>query len=290
MTNSLPRWTEVALSRGLRLVGILLFAFLLIRVLKALTRKLVKPPTSQTRVALQREQQTRTLAAILYSAGAAVIFVLAVLTALPEFGVNVTPIAAATGLASVALGFGAQHLVRDLINGFFIIFEDQFVVGDMIRVGEAVGRVEYLTLRRTVLRDLQGALFTIPNGEIRQVANLSRDWSQLFVDVTVPNHQGVDRALAALEKVATELRADERWSAALLDGPRVLGVECLTLSGTTLRVQVRTAPNRQHDVARELRRRIVERFDQEQIALSGAQRVELVGGESRSPSVMKQAK
>jgi len=113
-----------------------------------------------------REQHTKTLAGLLYSAGTAVIIIGAILMALPEFGFNITPIAAVAGLASLAFGFGAQHLVRDLINGFFVIVEDQFVVGETVRIGGVVGRVEHLTLRRTVVRDIQGALVSIPNGEI----------------------------------------------------------------------------------------------------------------------------
>ncbi len=284
MTTHLFRWTQFAASNAVRVAGILVVAFLLTRLLKALTQRLIKRAASETRVAQMREQQTRTQAAVLYSAGTALILIVAFLMVLPEFGFNITPIAALAGLASVALGFGAQHVVRDVINGFFIVFEDQYVVGDTVRTGDVVGRVEHLTLRRTLLRDDKGALVTIANGEIRQVANLSRDWSQLFVDVQISAEEAVDAALAALEKVASELRSDPAWSAALVDGPRVLGVEALALAGTTLRVQVRTAPNRQYDVARELRRRIGARFEQEQIGLSGVQRVELVGSERYSES------
>ncbi len=286
MTNLFPRWTDFALARGLRLAGIVVIAVVLIWLLKTVTRRLVKSADSESpgRVARMREQHTRTMAGLLYSAGVALVVAVAILTALPEFGFNVTPLAAAAGLASLAVGFGAQHLVRDLINGFFTVFEDQYVVGDMVRIGDTVGRVEHLTLRRTVLRDIQGALVTIPNGEIRQVANLSRDWAQLWVDVSVAAEESVDAALATLEKVTAELRADMAWSAALVDGPRVLGVESLAAGGATLRVQARTAPNRRDDVARELRRRIKARFEQQKIHLSGVQRVELVGGDRDAES------
>ncbi len=285
MAISSFKWPTFPVAAGMRLAGILLIAFLLNRLLRMMTNWLIKPATSATRVAQLREEQTRTLAGILYSAGTALIVLVAVLTALPEFGFSITPIAALGGLASLAVGFGAQNLIRDLINGFFIVFEDQFVMGDMIRVGDVVGRVEHLTLRRTVLRDPQGGLMTIANGEIRQVSNLSRDWSQVFVDVQVADEAFVDTALRTLEKVCGEFRADASWSAALVDGPRVLGVESLGLSGATLRLQVRAAPNRQHDVARELRRRILSRFAQEQISLSGVQRVVLVASERSSEAV-----
>jgi small-conductance mechanosensitive channel len=280
MMPSLSSWTEAALTHGLRLLGILLLALLLNRLLKAFTNRLVQLASSESRVALMREQQTRTLAGLLYSAGTALIVTVAVLTALAEFGFNVAPIAAAAGLASLAFGFGAQHLVRDIINGFFIVFEDQFVIGDTIKIGEQSGRVEHMTLRRTVLRDAQGALVTIPNGEIRQMANLSRDWSQLFVDVTLSNEEDVSRALNVLENVSADMRSDDTWRAALVDGPRVLGVESLALDGVTLRLQVRTAPTRHHEVARELRRRIRARFENEQIGVTSVQPAGLAGRKS----------
>lgn len=270
------KWTGFPVAGGMRLAGILVIALLLNRLLRGVTKWLVRPATSGARVAQLREEQTRTMAGILYSAGTGLILLAAVLTALPEFGFSITPIAALGGLASLAVGFGAQHLVRDLISGFFIVFEDQFVMGDTIRIGDTIGRVEHLTLRRTVVRDAQGAVVTIANGEIRQVSNLSRDWSQLFVDVQVADEVLVDAALRVLEKACSEFRGDAAWSAALVDGPRVLGVESLGPAGVTLRLQVRAAPNRQYEVARELRRRIISRLGQEQISLSGAQKVELV--------------
>ncbi len=278
------KWSGFTAANGLRLIGIVAIAFVLNRVLKVVTSRLVRPATAATRVAQMREQQTRTHAGVLYSAGTALILLVAFFMALPEFGFSITPIAALAGLASLALGFGGQHLVRDLINGFFIVFEDQYVVGDMVRIGDTLGRVEHLTLRRTVLRDLQGGIVTISNGEIRQAANLSRDWSQMFVDVIIATDESADAALAALDKVCTELRADTAWAPALVDGPRVLGVESLSVSGATLRLQLRTAPNRQDDVARELRRRIKSRLGQEHIRLSSVQRVELVGGPEAIPA------
>ena len=281
MTDQVSRWTEFALAHGTRLFGILLIALALNRVLRILTRRLIAAAGSESRVRAARmhEQQTRTLAGLVYSSGTAVIVIVAVLMALPEFGFNVTPVAAAAGLASLSIGFGAQHVVRDFINGFFAVLEDQYVVGDIVRIGDVVGRVEHLTLRRTVLRDPQGAVVTIPNGEITKVANLSRDWGQLFLDAIVAADQPLDEALNALEAVASEFRADPAWSPMLLDGPRVLGVESLAPNGTTVRLQVRTAPTRQDDVARELRRRIQIELTGRGIQLGGLQRMQLVGTE-----------
>jgi len=281
MTDHVFKWTEFALGHGVRLAAILLIALLLVRVLRIVTRRLIAAAGTQSaaRVARMREQQTQTLAGILYSGGTAIIGIVAVLTALPEFGFNITPVAAAAGLASLAIGFGAQHVVRDFINGFFTVLEDQYVVGDLVRIGDVVGRVEHLTLRRTVLRDPQGAVVTIPNGEITKVANLSRDWGQLFLDATIAIDQPLDEALNALEDVATEFRADPSWSPMLLDGPRVLGVESLAPNGTIVRLQVRTAPTRQDDVARELRRRIQVELAGRGIQLGGLQRMQLIASE-----------
>ena len=276
------KWTDFAAARGIRILAIFLIALVLNRILRSLTRRLVPAAGSEGlgRLAKMREQHVKTLAGLLYSAGAAVIVVGAVLTALPEFGFNVTPIAAAAGLASLAFGFGAQHLVRDVINGFFIFIEDQFVVGEIVQIGTTAGRVEHLTLRRTVVRDFQGALVTIPNGEITRVSNLSRDWGQVFVDISVSQETSADTALAALERVCAELRGDAAWSPVLVDGPRALGVDSFGPAGATLRLQLRTVPGRQDDAARELRRRIQNRFEQEHIRWGGVQRVEIVSDET----------
>jgi small-conductance mechanosensitive channel len=233
-----------------------------------MTNLLIKPAALQTRMAQAREQQTRELAGTLYNAGSKIVWVVAVLTALPEFGISVLPAVALGGLALLAFGFGAQNLVRDLIAGFHIVFEDQYVVGDTIQALHITGRVEQLTLRRTVVRDNRGALVTLANGDIRAVGNLSRDWSQAFVDVSVTTEEPLDRALQALEAAAAGLRGDPAWSQALVDGPRVLGIQAYGRSDSTLRVQVRTAPTRQDEVSRELRRRIQMEFQRQNVSLS----------------------
>lgn len=293
MTLPAFKWMDFTLSNGLRLLVIVLLAFLLNRLLRAFTQRLIRRAAEgdKSRHKQLHELHTRTMAGILYSGGNAIILVLAALPALPELGFSVTPLAAAAGLASLALGFGAQNLVRDFINGFFIISEEQFMVGDTIRSGSITGRVEHLTLRRTVVRDQQGALVTISNSDLGPVANLSRDWSQIFVDVTVPAADSIDAALAALDKVAGAFRTDAAWSAALQDGPRVLGVDSITPTAAVLRLQIRTAPGRQDDVARELRRRIVSHFEQENIGLGEVRRVhlvELASGAGRSAPAEKQ--
>jgi small-conductance mechanosensitive channel len=268
---------EIAGKTGLRLAVILVFAVLLTRMLKAVTARLVHLAKSSSRAGQMREQQTRTLAGLLYSIGAAIIGLIAVLMAFEVLGFDIAPAMATAGVASIAIAFGAQSLLKDFINGFFIVFEDQYVVGDLIQVNGETGRVEHLTLRRTVIRNPVGAMVTVPNSLVGQVANLSRDWSQAFVDVTVPAAEVVGRALATLERIAGDFRNDADWSAALIDGPRVLGIEALSLDGTVIRLQARTILNRKEDVARELRRRIKLGFEQAKIPLSHTHQVMLQG-------------
>jgi moderate conductance mechanosensitive channel len=272
-------------TRGLRILVIFIIALILVRILKALTKRMVQVAKSPTRVAQMREQQTRTMAGVVHSVFVTIILAVAILMALPELGFNITPVAAAAAVASLAFGFGAQNLVKDFINGFFIVLEDQYVVGDTIQVNGETGRVEYLTLRRTVLRNPAGAIVTIPNSLIGQVSNLSRDWSQAFIDVTVPSNELVGRALATLEKISGDFRNDPDWSPALVDGPRVLGVESLALDGTVLRLQVRTVLNRKDEVARELRRRIKLAFEEARIPMHHTHQVELQGSNEATPAI-----
>ena len=268
MTESFSQWTESAGRIGLRLVVIAIIAVLLIRVLRVVTLRLVQAAKTPTRAGQLREQQTRTMADLLHSIGGTTILVIAVLMAMRILGFDIAPALATAGVLSVALAFGAQSLLKDLINGIFIVFEDQYSLGDMLQVNGETGRVEHLTLRRTVLRNTAGAIVSIPNSLIGQVSNLSRDWSQTFVDITVPAEELVSTAISILDRVATEFRNDATWSPALVDGPRVLGVEALNLDGTVIRLQVRTVLNRKDDAARELRRRIKLAFEDSEIMLS----------------------
>jgi small-conductance mechanosensitive channel len=277
MPSSFNRWLDLNLSNALHLLGILVIALVLNRLLRALTNLIIKQATGQGRPAQLREQQTRTLAGVLYSTGSKVVWVVALLTALHEFNIDITPAVTLAGLVSLAVGFGAQTLVRDVITGFYIVLEDQYVVGDTIQFADYIGRVENLTLRRTVLRDARGALVTIANGEIRTVSNLSRDWSQTFVDVSLAPESPIEKTLQALETAAADLRGDPAWSQALVDGPRILGVQNFDRNSSTVRLQVRTAPTRQDEVARELRRRIQVEFQKQGIPVTSVQRIELAG-------------
>jgi small-conductance mechanosensitive channel len=287
MTSLSIHWPDFTLSTVLDLAAIFLIALLINRFLRVMTKLMIKTAATQSRSAQVREQQTRTLATVLYSSGSKVVWFVALLTALEQLQIPIAPALTLAGLASVAIGFGAQNLVRDLISGFYIVLEDQYAIGDTIQVGDTTGRVENLTLRRTVLRDARGALVTIANGEIRTVSNLSRDWSQAFVDISIAPEVSLEKTMHALEAAAAELRGDPSWSQALVDGPRILGVQAFDRTASTVRLQVRTAPTRQDEVSRELRRRIQIEFQRQGIPLSSVHRFELAGASSFPPETPK---
>jgi len=268
MSSPLTHFFDFTIPNALHLAGILVLALICLRLLRAATGNLVKRATTQTKGAQQREQQTRALADKVYGAGSQLIWVVAALTALPEFGISPLPAVVIAGGAILGFSIGARDTVRDAIAGLQIVMEDQFATGDTIQAGEILGRVEQLTLRRTVVRDGRGALVSLANGEMRIVSNLSRDWSQAFVDIGVVAGMPLEKTLQALESAAAELRSDAAWSQALVDGPRVLGVQGYDRTGTTLRLQVRTAPTRQDEVCRELRRRIQMEFQRQGIGVA----------------------
>ncbi len=276
MSSLLTHFPEFTLAHLVHLLVIFAVALIVNHLLRVASKLIIKPAATQTRAAQAREQQTRTLSAVVYSAASKVVWVVALLTAAQEIGINVFPVAALAGLATLAFGLGAQNFIRDIIAGFYIILEDQFIVGDTIQAVETQGRVEQLSLRRTVVRDSRGALVTLPNGEIRTLANLSRDWSQAFVDVAVSPNLPQEKTLQLLDAAAAELRNDPSWSQALVDGPRLLGLQSFDQTACTVRLQVRTAPSRHEDVARELRRRIQLEFQRQGVPLYNVHRVELV--------------
>ncbi len=270
MSSPFTSWPVFTIATGISILLTLVAAEVAILLLRRLTNQLVRPATSQTRGAQAREQQSRAMAEQIYRTASGLVWAAAVFSVLAELGVNVLPAVIVIGAAIIAIAIGARSFVADVVAGLAIVFEDQFAVGETIQVGDTTGKVEQLTLRRTVVRDARGALVTLGNSEIRSVANVSRDWSAAIVDITVGAEEPLERALQVLETAASTLRADPAWSQAIVDGPRVLGVQDYGRSGPTLRVQVRTTPLRQDEIARELRRRIQMEFQQHRIEITTA--------------------
>jgi small conductance mechanosensitive channel len=188
------------------------------------------------------------------------IFSVAIMLILGELGVDLAPLLASAGIAGIALGFGAQNLVKDFIAGLFMLLEDQYGVGDVVDVGEASGTVEAVGLRTTTIRDSRGVLWYIRNGEIVRVGNRSQGWALVVVDVPV-GFAGVEEATGVLRSAATAMTEDPQFAGDLLDAPEVLGVEQITLDGAVVRTTARTPSDAQWRIARELRRRLTEAIE-----------------------------
>jgi small conductance mechanosensitive channel len=265
-------WKEIALGRSLRLLVVLVFIFTGYRIAKFFVHRYIsRQPATGTRSELRHQQQVRTLADLSLSALTALVIAFTAILTLDIVGINITPFAAAAGLMSLAIGFGGQYLVRDLINGAVIIFEDQYVVGDNVKLGDLTGRVEHVTLRRTVLRADTGALISIPNGGVANVINMSRDWAHLAIDVIVPREAATDRANHAMQEVAKSIKDDPALKGALIAGLQLLGVEIIDDKNATLRVEGKATPERRDDVIREIRTRVREKFASENITLGSVQ-------------------
>jgi small conductance mechanosensitive channel len=219
----------------------------------------------------EAEQRGKTISQLLRSVGRVFFLALGVLLSLNTF-VDIGPILAGAGILGLAISFGAQSLVKDIISGFFFLMEAQFSVGDVIEVAGKSGVVEGMTLRVVRLRDLHGTLHIIPNGQITTVSNMTEKWSRAVVDVGIGYASDVDRALAVFKDEAERLLRDPAWRADLDGEPEVVGVNDLGDSQVTIRTLLRTQPGKQWGVAREFRRRIKNRLDREGIEIPFPQR------------------
>jgi small-conductance mechanosensitive channel len=217
-------------------------------------------------------QRAETIGTLLGSAATFSVWSLAALMVLGELGVNLGPLVAGAGIVGIALGFGAQNLVRDFFSGIFMLIEDQYGVGDIIDAGPATGTVEGISLRTTRLRDVEGNVWHIPNGEIKRVANKSQEWSRALLDIQVSYQTTTDHAMSVISRVAKATQSDPEWSTCILSDPEVWGVEDLAADGVTIRLVVKTQPLAQWKVARELRARIKQAFDAEGIEIPFPQR------------------
>jgi small conductance mechanosensitive channel len=213
----------------------------------------------------RRRQRAEAIGSVLRSSVTVAVFSVASMLMLSELGVNLAPLLAGAGIVGVALGFGAQSLVRDLLAGLFMLMEDQFGIGDVVDLGEASGVVEAVGLRITTLRDMNGALWYVPNGEIRRVANRSQGWAVVVVDIPI-GYEPVAEATAALRIGAERLAADPDLAADLLEPPEVLGVDQVTVEGAVVRTIVKSTTDSQWKVGRELRRRQTEALEEAGLA------------------------
>jgi moderate conductance mechanosensitive channel len=279
------------LSKPIRILVVLLSAWILVRITRVLTRRLVKHlsggveklasmkaasmrgvsfvdtgPMPQAR----RTQRAETIGAVVRSVVSITIWSIAVLTVLEILGINLGPLIAGAGIVGVALGFGAQSLVKDFLSGMFMLMEDQYGVGDVIDVGVATGTVEGVSLRTTRLRDVDGVVWHVPNGTIARVGNKSQQWSRAVVDVPVTFQADIAAATEVIRVESDHVWHDPAFASVILAEPTVLGTESLEPGRVVIRIVVRTRPQEQWRVERELRTRIKAALDQAGIALPSA--------------------
>jgi small conductance mechanosensitive channel len=284
-SESLADWTSFLLDKPLKILLIVVLAAIANRLARRAIRRLATSIASAARpekraaellisvhAAERAVQRADTLGTVLRSVASVFIFTVATFLVLGELGINLAPLIAGAGIAGIALGFGAQSLVKDVLTGFFMLLEDQFGVGDIVDVGEAVGTVEKVTLRVTTVRDITGTLWHVPNGEILRVGNKSQLWSRAVLDVAVAYDADVETACTVIKQTADGLWRDEAFADAVKEEPEVLGVENFAPDGVTIRLTIKTVPAAQYRVERELRSRMKRALEEAGIEIPLPQR------------------
>lgn len=242
------------------------------RIITRIVRRTIRPQDFKSK--RDEEQREETLISILTTATHVTIWTAAVLTVLSMMGVNIGPLLAGAGIAGVALGFGAQTMVKDFLAGLFILGENQYRVGDVLQVNQTVsGVVEKITLRMTKLRDLDGNVHYIPNGEITIATNMTMEYAQVVADVGISYDSDIDKVEAIIDTVGESIYEDEAWKGVALEPPYMLRVDSFDESAITVRIVCKTAPIRQWEVKSEILRRLKKAFDKEGIEIPFPQRV-----------------
>lgn len=296
-------------DRPLRVAVVLAIAWVISRMLRRSVtrfgqRAIARGERDRVRIERQRErgtpvevlstraeQRAKTITSVLSSAVTAVVWVAAAMVVLDQLGISLAPLLAGAGVIGIMLGFGAQNVVADFLAGIFMLLEDQFGVGDVINAGEVTGTVEKVSLRVTTLRDVHGTVWHVPNAQIHRVGNLSQLWSRAVLDIEVAYETDLRRAEGVLQRVADELWQDADFTAGdIIDPPEVWGVQQLGADGIAIRLVVKTDPAEQWVVARELRLRIKEAFDEAGIEIPFPQRTvwlrqDVVTPEGQTPAV-----
>ena len=266
-----------------KVVVVLILSWISYRLLLLLLRRVERSvERADTTTISLHEQRVHTLSGLLRSVGIAFIGLVTLFMVLRAVGLDIGPLLAGAGVIGLAVSFGAQSLVKDIISGLFILFENQFGVGDVVRIKDVSGRVEKMTLRIVVMRDLHGVVHIVPNGEITQVSNLTRAFSRAVLEIGVAYKEDVDHVMAVLRSIAAELQEDPEWKPLLTEEIVVPGIESFGESSVNLRIMATTVPLKQWDVARELRLRIKRRFDADGIEIPFPHRT-IFWGDAQKP-------
>lgn len=257
-----------AIEATISIVVVVFVAIIVLRLLRTFVQRVIERVQSSTdQTPRELQQKAQTLANVIESAGRFVVLIIAGMMVLSNLGFEIGPLIASAGIAGLAVGLGAQSLIKDTINGFFILMENQFAVGDVIVIGASSGTVEEITLRRTVLRAVNGAQVIIPNGEIRMVENQSKGWSRAVIDIETATNVDDARVLVLLHELLDTIQSDPLIGSKILEPPQVLGISAISVTGVTFRVLVKTEPLQQWMVERELRLRIRQTFIEHGIAM-----------------------
>lgn len=271
---------------GLRIAVVVIASYVLVRIITLVSRRLEEEMARESGPdVLERVKRARTLSRLVRSALTVLVATVATLMVLRELRVDITPILTGAGILGLAVGFGGQALVRDIISGFFLIIENQIRVGDVAVINGTGGMVEQINLRTVVLRDHEGTVHVFPNGAITQLANRTKDFSFYVVDVGVSYRHDTDEVIAVLREVGADLHADPKFRPGILEPLEIMGVDALRESQVNIRVRIKTVPLRQWEVGRELLRRIKKAFDARGIEIPFPQRAIYLasGGDSRQP-------
>jgi small-conductance mechanosensitive channel len=269
--RTLAAWT---FASGLRVLLIVLLAYALVRATALLVRRFEHELTQGTGLdALERAKRARTLGAVVSKVATVLVSGIALLMVLREFHLDIAPVLTGAGIVGLAVGFGAQTLVRDVISGFFLILEDQVRVGDVAAINGTGGLVEEINLRTIVLRDAEGTVHVFPNGSIQTLANRSKDFSYYVIDLGISYREDPDRVAAVLRQVGAEMQADPQFGPSILEPIEVMGVDAFADWSVTLKTRIKTVPLKQWEVGRELRKRIKKAFDAHGIEIPFPERV-----------------
>lgn len=258
------------METGIRIAVIIVVALILFVILRFTLPLIVKRFVSRRMagdIEAEIKKRTDTLSSILINIVGIIIAIIAILTILPEFGVNIFTLIAGLGIGGLAIAFAAQNLVRDFITGFFILLEDQYRVGDVVAVAGIAGLVEEIAIRRTILRDLDGIVHSVPNGKVEISSNMTRKFSRVNLDISVGYGENLDRVIEVINAVCHEIAEDPKWKPDLITTPAVVRVNNLGDSGIDIKIVGDTKPSRQWDVMGELRLRIKKTFDNQGIEI-----------------------
>ena len=278
---------ERMVSSGLRLLLTLVLLWVVVSVVKVLLRRLeqrlVALAATRGEVPTEAKKRAETLVRLLRQGVLVLVWLIGGLVALREIGLEIGPILASVGVAGLAIGFGAQNLVKDVISGFFLILENQVRVGDVAIVNGTGGLVERLSFRTIVLRDLQGTVHVFPNGSINTLANMTQTWSAFVFDIGVAYKEDVDRVIPIMRRVGGEMRADKTYGPSILEDIEIFGVDEFADSAVVIKGRIKTVPIKQWDVGREYRRRIKQAFDREGVEIPFPHRTLYFGEQGENP-------